>query len=160
MFESRGGPSGTRIGFPVNPLRRFDDGGRLQRFERGIIAGPASRGVFIVRRQIEERHRASGGVEGPWGYPVTHTTAIAGTDGLVCRFQTRTAFYSPATGAHWLNGPILSRYREEGGAAGHLGFPITDVEQAPNGTHSATFERGVITYDPDTGEVDVVPGPP
>ena len=159
VFESGGGPAGTRIGFPVNPVQRFDDGGRLQRFERGIIAGPASRRVFIVRRQIEERHQAAGGVDGPWGYPTSHTTVV-GTDGLECTFQTRTAFYSPAHGTHWLNGPILSRYREEGGPAGTLGFPVTDVEQAPNGTYSATFERGVITYDPDTGEVEVVPDGP
>jgi uncharacterized protein with LGFP repeats len=157
VYRHFGGPRGSTLGFPTKPRRVFDDGGRQQRFERGIIAGPSTRRVFVVRRQIEERFSRSGGADGPWGYPTSNTTPVAGTAGLESQFQTRTAFWKPATDTHWLNGPILTRYREEGGPAGALGFPTSDVRDAPGGMQEATFERGAITYDPATDTTTVLP---
>jgi hypothetical protein len=156
LFENRGGPAGTNLGFPTDTAVRLDDGGRLQRFEDGIIAGPSADNLFIVRGDIADRHREEGGVAGPWGYPTADTQAVEGTEGLVSPFTTRTAFWSAATGAHWLSGAILERYLAEGGPAGPLGFPLTDVVFAPDGTQSATFERGTITHDPSTGHTEVV----
>ncbi|MPZ72109.1 MAG: hypothetical protein GEU74_02570 [Nitriliruptorales bacterium] len=157
VFRDHGGPARSTLGFPLRPRRILDDGGSLQRFERGIIAGATLRRVFIVRQQIEARHRSEGGVAGVWGYPNAHTKVVAGTSGLQSRFQTRTAFWSSTTGARWLNGPIRRRYGKEGGPAGFLGFPTSDVVTMPDGHHRATFERGVITYDPTTGKVETIP---
>ena len=157
VYRSLDGPRGSTLGFPTHPQRVFDDGGRQQRFERGIITGPSRQLVFAVRRQIEERYTRSGGAEGPWGYPVAHTAPIAGTAGLESRFQTRTAYWSPTTGTRWLNGPILERYLEEGGPTGSLGFPTSDVRTDTTGVQQATFESGAITYDPATDTTTVVP---
>jgi hypothetical protein len=157
VFTQLGGPRGSTLGFPTKPRNVFADGGRQQRFERGIIAGPSAGRVFAVRQQIEERFSRSGGADGPWGYPTSHTQPIPGTAGLESRFETRTAFWKSATGTRWLNGPILQRYRQEGGPNGSLGFPTSDVRTAATGVQRATFEHGAITYDPATDTTTVLP---
>ena len=44
---------------------------------------------------------------------------------------------------------MLDAYLAEGGPAGHLGFPTSDVHKLQNGNLRASFEGGVITCDPD-----------
>jgi hypothetical protein len=156
VFEERGGPKGSRLGFPSATLERRDDGGRVQRFERGVIAGPGPRSVFAVWGAVADRYLTDDGPDPTWGYPYGHTEVVPETEGVDSPFTQGAAFWSPTTAARWLVGPILARYREEGGPAGRLGFPVSDVVTAPDGTQSATFEHGAITYDPATGETDVV----
>jgi uncharacterized protein with LGFP repeats len=50
---------------------------------------------------------------------------------------------------------VLARYFDEGGPAGHLGFPTSDVHRLKNGNLRASFERGVITCDPDGSSCQV-----
>ena len=158
VLESRGGPTGSRLGFPLKPVRVYDDGGRVQDFEHGLIAGPGRRRVFAVRQQIETRYRRSGGTSGAWGYPTSHTERVAGArHGMESGFQGGTAYWSEATGTRFLHGPILARYLEEGGPAGGLGYPTSDVETTTTGLQRASFERGVITYEPTTGQTEVLP---
>jgi uncharacterized protein with LGFP repeats len=126
-----------------------------------LIAGASPRRAFAVRLAIESRYRSTGGPQGPWGYPTSHTERVDGARrGMTSRFQHVTAFWSEATGTHWLNGRIRTRYRYEGGPAGHLGFPTSDVEQIDPETQRVTFENGVITYNSTTGELQVVPPGP
>ena len=156
VFEERGGPRDSRLGFPSAIETVLGDGGRLQQFERGVITGAADGPLFAVRRQIDERYRAAGQPDPAWGRPTAHTERVAQTDGLRSDFELVTAFWSPETSTHWLNGPILQRYLQEGGPAGELGFPVSDVATAADGSQQATFERGVITYDPRNGQTRVV----
>lgn len=160
VYRDRGGPGGSGIGFPVSPRRVFDDGGRIQHFERGLIAGPSDSRVYLVRRQIADRYRVSGGVDGRWGYPIDHTSRIGGNaPGLSSKFQNLAAYWSEATDTHWLNGPIRSTYVDEGGPSGDLGYPTTDVQQLDNGTQRAGFQRGEITYNPTTRKTTVTTVP-
>ena len=160
LFEERGGPEGSRLGFPTDTDERRDDGGRTQPFEHGIIIGPAPSTLFAVTGPVAERYVAEGAADGSWGYPAGHTELVPGTEGLDGPFVNGAAFWSPLTDARWLYGAILQRYREEGGPTGELGWPTSDVVAAPDGRESATFERGSITYDPATGEVEVIPDSP
>lgn len=48
-------------------------------------------------------------------------------------FQYGVIYYSPATGAHAVNGAILDHYRQFGGPTGVLGFPVTDELTTPDG---------------------------
>lgn len=77
------------------------------------------------------------------GLPLSRQVAVAG--GIRQTFEDATIYHSGATGAHELHGPVLDRYLEEGGPAGRLGFPTTDVRRMPNGNLRARFEHGVIT---------------
>jgi uncharacterized protein with LGFP repeats len=66
-------------------------------------------------------------------------------------------FYTPATGAHALYGPVLEKYESLGGAAdSDLGFPNVDqgVGLVNPDSRSVTFSAGdnpVIFYTPDNG---------
>ncbi len=56
-------------------------------------------------------------------------------------------FYSRATGARELYGPVLRAYRRSGGAGSDLGLPRTTVQPVGNG-QSATFQHGAIYHRP------------
>ena len=153
VYRARGGPGGSTLGYPVRPRELFADGGRLQQFRRGLIAGPSSTLVYAVRRQIAGRYKRLGGVEGPWGYPAGHTNPVEGAErGLYSRFEHVTAYWSELTGTRWLNGEIRRHYlAEESGPAGRLGYPVTDVEELEGGNQRAQFEHGEIIWDTTTG---------
>ncbi len=155
VLRARGGPRGSGLGFPLRPVRVFDDGRRIQDFERGLIAGPGRLRVYAVRQQIEDRYRDAGGIDGRWGYPTGHTERVEGAErGMESPFQKGRAYWSEATKTRWLrNGPILEKYLEEGGPAGErqLGYPKTDVVQLADGTEYVEFENGTITYNEATG---------
>lgn len=155
VYAALGGPGGSGLGFPTAPARRLRGGGRAQRFADGVIIGPSPRRVHAVRDPIRGRYMGGmDGPSGPWGHPITSTGTIVGRTGLWNRFERAVAYWSPGTGVHWFErGPIYRRYRMEGGAAGALGFPVTDQQTTDDGREQVRFEHGTITRDPATGTV-------
>ena len=87
------------------------------------------------------------------GLPTSRQVAVAGGDRQ--KFQGGTIYHSGTSGAHYVRGPVLARYFDEGGPAGHLGFPTSDVHRLKNGNLRATFETGVITCEPDGSSCQV-----
>jgi hypothetical protein len=156
VYENAGGSSGP-YGFPVTAMARISTGGRKQRFEGGLLIGPNPRRIVAVRDVI--RHRWMGemkGQTGPWGFAVNSTGGITGREGLWNAFQHAIVYWSPETGVRWFSrGPIYRQYRREGGAAGRLGFPTADERTVSDGRVQVTFQHGVITHDPRTGETTV-----
>lgn len=75
--------------------------------------------------------------------------------GRVSVFQKARVYWSKTTGAHEVHGGILARYLKEGGAAGVLGFPVTDEYSIPGGARS-DFERGSIEWSRESGETRLV----
>jgi stage II sporulation protein D len=73
-------------------------------------------------------------------------------DGSAQVFDRGRIFYSRATGAHELYGPILRAYRRSGGAGSELGLPRTTVQPLGAGS-SATFQHGAIYRRPGGGPV-------
>jgi SpoIID/LytB domain protein len=72
--------------------------------------------------------------------------------GLRQTFEQATLYFSEATGAHSLSGPVLDRFRSKGGPGGRFGFPTSDVHRLANGNLRASFEHGRITCRPDGSE--------
>ncbi len=87
------------------------------------------------------------------GLPSSRQVAVAGGDRQ--KFQDGTIYHSGSSGAHYVRGPVLARYVDAGGPAGHLGFPTSDVHRLKNGNLRASFETGVITCDPDDSSCQV-----
>ena len=54
-------------------------------------------------------------------------------------------YWSASTGAHWLNGPIWSRYRSIGADSSQLGLPTTDLTTTSTGA-VCQFQGGTITW--------------
>ena len=59
-------------------------------------------------------------------------------------------YYSKATGAHELFGPMLAGYRRLGGPVSRLGFPTTGVQARRDGFRTK-FQGGVVYTNPGTG---------
>ncbi|MHA7650514.1 LGFP repeat-containing protein [Mycobacterium sp. ML2] len=100
--------------------------------------------------------RAAGGANGPLGAKKDGPSPIGG-DGIVQEFNGGKIFFSPATGANAVEGPILQKYESLGGpVSSDLGFPIaneTDGGITP-ASRIATFsaaDKPVIFWTPDHG---------
>jgi uncharacterized protein with LGFP repeats len=87
------------------------------------------------------------------GLPTSRQVSVAG--GERQKFEDGTIYDSGSAGAHFLRGLVLGRFLTEGGPAGHLGFPTSDVHKLENGNLRASFEGGVITCDPDDSSCTV-----
>jgi stage II sporulation protein D len=74
----------------------------------------------------------------------TSEKVIAG-EGHRQSFDVGRIYHKVGTGAHWLHGSVLAYYLEQGGPAGDLGFPLTDVQPQGGGATKATFEGGTVT---------------
>lgn len=105
--------------------------------------------------------QASGGDTGPLG-PKSGDVYPAGS-GFAQDFASGKMFFTPATGAHFMQGAILEKYDTLGGPAdSDLGFPTIDegpgrAPESRNSTFSAT-DNPVIFWTPATG-ARVVRGP-
>jgi uncharacterized protein with LGFP repeats len=100
--------------------------------------------------------RAAGGAGGPLGAKKGDQYTIGG-DGIAQDFNGGKIFFSPATGANAVEGPILQKYEALGGpVSSELGFPV--VNEADGGitpaSRIATFsaaDKPVIFWTPDHG---------
>ncbi|OFB39780.1 hypothetical protein BA059_11630 [Mycolicibacterium sp. (ex Dasyatis americana)] len=98
--------------------------------------------------------QASGGDGGPLGPRQGGVYAVG--SGFAQNFAGGKMFYTPATGAHFMQGAILEKYESLGGAAdGDLGFPTIDegpglAADSRNSTLSAP-DKPVIFWTPATG---------
>ena len=75
--------------------------------------------------------------------------------GSAQKFDRGRIFYSRATGARELFGPVLTGYGKAGGARGRLGLPVTGVQARGDGVR-AKFVGGVIYSQEKTGTVAVL----
>ncbi|MDT5137504.1 MAG: hypothetical protein QOD58_1766 [Mycobacterium sp.] len=100
--------------------------------------------------------RAAGGAGGPLGAKKGGQYTIGG-DGIAQDFNGGKIFFSPATGANAVEGPVLQKYEALGGpVSSELGFPVAN--EADGGitpaSRIATFsaaDKPVIFWTPDHG---------
>src|SRR5262245_26945255 len=91
--------------------------------------------------------------EGPPG-PRTPMSDVedAGSGGFVQRFSSGNIYWHPATGAKWVYGAILTKYRELGGPSGFLGYPRTDELNTSSARGRLNeFQGGDIYFSGQTG---------
>jgi uncharacterized protein with LGFP repeats len=120
-------------------------------FAPGAIATPES----DASDAIDQAWQAAGGDGSPVG--TKDGDVYAAGDGFGQNFSGGKIFFTPATGAHLLFGPILDKYLALGGPAdGDLGFPTIDEVAGLVGPDSrvSTFsasDKPAIFWTPDTG---------
>src|SRR5262249_7650273 len=90
------------------------------------------------------------------GYPTGDVTTLSDKVGQKSSFEHGTVYYSPATGAQALYGPIADRYTGLGAETSYLGYPTGPIQVAPgaSGSQMATFQNGYIYYTPGAGAAD------
>ncbi|WP_183506940.1 MULTISPECIES: hypothetical protein [unclassified Mycolicibacterium] len=120
-------------------------------FAPGAIATPDS----DASDAIDQAWQAAGGDTSPVGTKDGDVYAVG--DGFAQNFSGGKIFFTPATGAHLLFGPILDKYQALGGPAdSDLGFPTIDEVAGLVGPDSrvSTFsasDKPAIFWTPDTG---------
>jgi SpoIID/LytB domain protein len=127
--------------------------GSAQNFAKGRIFWNSDTGAKELKGNVLTAYRAFGGPSSRLGFPVSGMMKAA-EFGRKATFQGGRIYARPKTGGHVLYGPILRRFRQEGGASSWIGFPTTNVFQVQKGTR-ARFEAAVITWNRVKGEVVV-----
>ncbi|WP_029432607.1 hypothetical protein [Blastococcus sp. URHD0036] len=133
------------LGLPVTDVRATPDGrGTFAHFQNGSIYRTASTGARILMSPIVAKWGAMGWENGALGYPVADQAGVDGA-GQAVQFERGSVYWSQATGAHRLAGPVLSAWSIGGGAGGPMGLPTSDVGRTPDGLADyGHFQRGSI----------------
>ncbi|QXG76197.1 Ltp family lipoprotein [Modestobacter sp. L9-4] len=139
----------SELGFPTtNELGTPNRRGVYTGFSGGSIYFSPATGAQAVRGAIRDRWGTAGYENGFLGFPTTSETPVAG--GAVNHFQGGSIYWSPANGAHIVQGAIRDKWASMGWQESALGFPTTGEYDVPGGKRE-NFERGSITWTPQTG---------
>ncbi|MFD2414989.1 trypsin-like serine protease [Amycolatopsis pigmentata] len=105
---------------------------------------------------ILARYLDLGGAPSFLGAPVGGEFTVA--EGRGQGYEHGAIYYSPATGPHDVQGPILAKYQEFNGPVG-LGFPINDQSITPDGigryNHFNRPDEASIYWSPSTGAHEI-----
>ncbi|MGZ4545027.1 MAG: hypothetical protein ACXVXT_06505 [Blastococcus sp.] len=147
-----GGAERGSLGYPLtSEAHTADSKGFVQRFEHGSIYW-TTLGAMVVRGGIGGLWTASGAETGPLGYPVTSEAHTADSKGFVQKFEHGSIYWTSATGARALSGPIETAWKASGAETGSLGYPTTSVSTGADGKGQyARFQNGSVYWSPATG---------
>ncbi len=138
-----GGLAGP-LGIPTSAEEPDTRQGRVQRFSGGLVSWSGSTGAHVVWGAIGHRWAATGGVDGPLGYPTSPERSIG--SGRVQTFQGGSVYWSGGTGAHLVTGAIAATWQAYGGATGALGFPTSDELPGPGTVGRVSHFEGAVLY--------------
>jgi uncharacterized protein with LGFP repeats len=134
------------VGYPITDERPASDGlGRFNNFQYGSVYWTPQTGAWEIHGEIRRHWTALGGVSSVVGYPTSNETGLPDGTGRYNTFQRGNVYWSPATGAHEVHGPILQAYLSVRATQSALGYPTSDVFSTSSGTR-ATFQGGYIDW--------------
>ena len=128
-----GGPA-SPVGLPVGALEESRHGWRFH-FQFGDIYERFDHGCAEVHGAILDRYEALGSWEGDLGVPVTDETVVCdanrnATAARLSVFEHGVIYWSPTTHARALPQAWAEAYLAQGGPAGKLGLPRSEVKMA------------------------------
>ena len=133
-----------------------DRTGRFQRFARNasIYWHPRvdNGTAHWVEGLIRDKWADFGWEAGRLGYPRTNQLIPPDGKGRFNHFQGGSIYWTPATGAHQIEGLIFDKWAELGYETGDLGYPTSDEGTPPDRKGRFNhFENGSIYWHPDHG---------
>jgi uncharacterized protein with LGFP repeats len=155
-YSAAGGPTGA-LGLPTTDVTALAGGGRFAHFQHGSVYWTQATGARLVSGPIRERWAAAGWENGALGYPTSDVTALPG-GGRFVHFQGGSIYWTEATGARIVSGPVRERWAAAGWENGALGFPTSDVTALAGGGRFAHFQGGSVYWTQATG-ARLVSGP-
>ncbi|GAB3358600.1 hypothetical protein [Modestobacter lapidis] len=146
------GWEGGALGYPTtDAFCGLRDGGCGQHFAGGSIYTSAAGGARIVSGVLRNAWAAQGWEGGALGYPITDAFCGLRDGGCGQHFRGGSVYWSPASGARTVAGPIAARWAAQGWEWG-LGYPTTDafcgLRDGGCGQH---FQYGSVYWSPATG---------
>ena len=124
-----------------------------QMFEGATVYGANSAPAFGVFGALLQAYVAAGGPQGSWGLPLTQLISIPQNGGGSGQaFSNGSTYTKGSDPARFVSGPIRDDYFALSGAAGTLGFPVSDQTCGqPVGVCSQSFQGGYIVWSSSTG---------
>jgi uncharacterized protein with LGFP repeats len=142
----------SSLGFPAGDVTATADGkGSFQTFQKGSVFWSPATGARAVLSPVLALWTAMGAEQGTLGYPTSGTAATGDGAGRYQHFQKGSIFWSSATGAHAVQGPIRDLWASLGYERGWLGYPTRDAYPVSGGTQ-VDFQHGHITLSAATGK--------
>ncbi|MGW0252785.1 LGFP repeat-containing protein, partial [Nocardia goodfellowii] len=144
------GYEGGWMRYPTTDEIVLPDGGRRQEFEAGAIyvAFQNAVGSAIRNGPLRDKYNSVGGLAPGGtllGYPIQDQIGLPPDNlGQMARFQNGVIYWSPATGAHIVQGEILSRWADAGYEQGTFGYPVGEQANGPSNRYTQEFQRGTI----------------
>jgi hypothetical protein len=147
------------LGYPTTDVTTGAHGkGRFAHFTEGSIYHGPGLAPHDLYGEIAKKYRKLGYETGSLGYPTSDQKQVKDVDGnpgVEVSFETGAIDKTPHDVPYAVWGPIYTTWAGQGGAAGALGFPTSDVV-ATDPTHQrCDFEHGYAIYDQTTGQVTV-----
>ncbi len=141
-----GGPAGS-LGFPrTSQLRGVQGVGTYNHFADGSIYWFPLLGAHIVSGAIKDKWIELGAEGGLLGYPTSDVQNLGPQDDVMFRFQYGVIHYAPARGAHYLYGPLLQKWTDNGAEQGSYGYPLEDPYTIGDKWYQR-FEHGTLALD-------------
>ncbi|MDQ1633188.1 MAG: hypothetical protein QOC80_3160 [Frankiaceae bacterium] len=152
-FVATGGVTGP-LGYPINGDDRptGDGRGRYATFQRGWMHYSTATGARETHGLIAARYVAIGFESSMLGFPMSNETVAPDGVGRYNRFQGGYLMWTPSTGAHEVDGPIVAAWARLGLAPGVFGYPTGNPTPTSDlYGRMQTFQRGAIYEAPGTG---------
>lgn len=134
------------LGYPLESEKPGPDGGSAMGFQNGALYSHPKYGVFYSTGAIRSAWGAYNYEHGRYGYPISDEKKLPDGKGVMQEYQRGFCYFTPDTGAHWIEGRIWDEYSNQGWEQ-NLGYPTTDeldtVNQSGRFNH---FENGSIYY--------------
>lgn len=119
-------------------------------FRGGAIYLIPGIGTRVIWGDIWARYNSIGSVNSRLGYPTSNEQVLTDA-GRYQQFQGGWIAWSSRTGAHVVDGEILSAWRGRGGAASSLGYPTGEIRSTSDGGRMSTFQGGALFWSPTIG---------
>ena len=118
---------------------------RVTRFSgsNGAVYWSSATGAWSVQGVINSRYDALGAAGSVLGLPRTDEKATPDGRGRYNQFQSGVVYWTSATGAWPVRGPILTRWAQLGSERSSLGYPTGDQFAVTGGVRQ-NFERGYL----------------
>ncbi|MCZ2829772.1 hypothetical protein O2W14_13095 [Modestobacter sp. VKM Ac-2986] len=154
---ARAGWENGALGYPTaDATCGLRDGGCFQHFQGGSVYVSAATPATVVTGVLRDRWVASGWENGSLGYPTADQVCGLRDGGCFQQFQGGSVYWSPATGAHPVEGDIRTRWGQLGWENGQLGYPSAGVVAASNGDTTQRFQGGTLHRSASTRVVRVL----
>ncbi|WP_166459704.1 choice-of-anchor D domain-containing protein [Amycolatopsis pithecellobii] len=157
-YNKIGGARGSVLSDPVSAQYPTADGGKAQDFRGGSIYWSAATGPHVVIGDILAKYKSIGGPSSALGYPVTDESGTPDGVGRYNHFAGSggaSIYWTPGTGAHFIQGAIRGKWASMGWETGPQGYPVTDELTTPDGVgkfnHFSRPDGASIYWTPATG---------
>lgn len=139
------GANGYETGALKYPTGAPEDvaGGMVQKFQGGLLTRNKDNQHHIVHGAIGAKYQEMGAAASKAGMPTSDEIAVNG--GFFQKFEHGHIYWSPASGAHYIEfGGVFDEWGKRGWEQGEFGWPTNDFTELPVGGVSQDFQHGTI----------------